>query len=114
MRTIEDEDNEKEDSMSKKSADGTAGSVRRPTLFPEHFLWGASSSAFQSKLASSFTFLTKVFPFTEKSLPSGRLFLSLNNTATFNNLLLNKECKAERKARKESLHIADRPLGLDR
>ena len=47
MRTIEDEDNEKEDSMSKKSADGTAGSVRRPTLFPEHFLWGASSSAFQ-------------------------------------------------------------------
>ncbi|MBS1457225.1 MAG: family 1 glycosylhydrolase, partial [Clostridium sp.] len=33
--------------MSKKSADGTAGSVRRPTLFPEHFLWGASSSAFQ-------------------------------------------------------------------
>ncbi|UIV66613.1 hypothetical protein H6S06_24085 [Escherichia coli] len=27
-----------------------------------------------------------------KSLPSGRLFLSLNNTATFNNLLLNKDC----------------------
>ncbi|MGU0016600.1 hypothetical protein ACVXG9_20060 [Escherichia coli] len=26
-----------------------------------------------------------------KSLPSGRLFLSLNNTATFNNLLLNKD-----------------------
>ncbi|ESU77011.1 hypothetical protein WRSd3_04060 [Shigella dysenteriae WRSd3] len=26
-----------------------------------------------------------------KSLPSGRLFFSLNNTATFNNLLLNKD-----------------------
>ncbi len=25
------------------------------------------------------------------SLPSGRLFLSLNNTATFNNLLMNKD-----------------------
>lgn len=47
MKTIEDENNEKEDSMSKKGTDETADSVRRPTLFPEHFLWGASSSAFQ-------------------------------------------------------------------